>query len=364
MTYRAGIIGAGGIAGLGILGMHDPEEIGKKKVRTSHAGGYHASDDVELVAVADLNEETLTTFGEAWDVPPSGRYTSHERMLDEEELDVVSVCTPTLFHHDHVIDAAEIGDPDVIWCEKPIATSVADGRHMCETCDREGIELVVNHSFRFTDKLVTLKSLLDEDELIGDPRSASVQFRMELMRNSTHVIDSLVYLFDMQPQLVSGYISGENEVSEALDVGVEITDAGGGGYVVAEDGFYVNIDCTLPRNVSSMTYNVIGDRGKLYLNNDDGEWRYWRLEDGDHVETPLPGIDGAWTWEDDYTESFVNAASHLVDLLDGEVTNRSPGEEAVSSLAVIVGLYVSHYTDGRVRFPLETPLEDVTVTSW
>ena len=113
-----------------------------------------------------------------------------------------------------------------------------------------------------------------------------------------------------------------------------------------------------------MTYNVIGDRGKLYLNNDDGEWRYWRLEDGDHVETSLPGIEGAWTWEDDYTESFVNAASHLVDLLDGEVTNRSPGDEAVTSLAVIVGLYVSHYTDGRVRFPLETPLEDVTVTSW
>jgi hypothetical protein len=29
MTYSAGIIGTGGIAGMGILGMHDSSKIGK-----------------------------------------------------------------------------------------------------------------------------------------------------------------------------------------------------------------------------------------------------------------------------------------------------------------------------------------------
>ncbi|MFB6173893.1 MAG: gfo/Idh/MocA family oxidoreductase, partial [Halobacteriales archaeon] len=51
--YRAGIIGAGGIAGLGILGMHDEADIGRKKFTASHAGGYAATDDIDLVAVAD-----------------------------------------------------------------------------------------------------------------------------------------------------------------------------------------------------------------------------------------------------------------------------------------------------------------------
>jgi predicted dehydrogenase len=59
MGYRAGIIGTGGIAGMGILGMHDTEIIGKEKVRASHAGGYDAAADIDLVAVADIDEEKL-----------------------------------------------------------------------------------------------------------------------------------------------------------------------------------------------------------------------------------------------------------------------------------------------------------------
>jgi hypothetical protein len=42
-----------------------------------------------------------------------------------------------------------------------------------------------------------------------------------------------------------------------------------------------------------MSIQFIGSNGKLYLNNDDGEWRYWTLEDGDHIKQPLPGIEGA-----------------------------------------------------------------------
>jgi len=38
MTYNAGIIGTGGIAGMGILGMHDEDQIGEEKVTASHAG--------------------------------------------------------------------------------------------------------------------------------------------------------------------------------------------------------------------------------------------------------------------------------------------------------------------------------------
>jgi hypothetical protein len=113
-----------------------------------------------------------------------------------------------------------------------------------------------------------------------------------------------------------------------------------------------------------MTFNVVGSDGKLYLNNDDGEWRYWALEDGDHVETPLPGIEGSWTWEADYRDSFPNAVGHIVDVLDGATENESPGVEATRSLEVIVGFYLSHYTGGQIDLPLEEPLKDVAITSW
>jgi predicted dehydrogenase len=365
MVYEAGIIGTGGIAGMGILGMHDESVIGKEKIRASHAGGYDATEGMELVAVADVDEGNLERFGEAWGIPTDRRYAGHEAMLAAEELDAVSVCTPSFLHHRHTVDAARsAAAPDVVWCEKPIATSVTDAEEMIAASEETDTELVVNHSFRFTDKLRRLATLIREDDVLGDVHSVATQFRMELMRNSTHLLDTLVYLLDARAKRVSGYISGENEAMDSLGAEAEVDDAAGAGFALMDDGTFASIDCTVPRNDSSMMLHLIGSEGKVYMNNDDGEWRYWRLEDGDHVETPLPGIEGSWTWEEDYRNSFANAASHVTALLDGEADNRSTGREARRSLEIIVGLYVSHYTSSQVDIPLERPLRDIEIHSW
>jgi predicted dehydrogenase len=286
-------------------------------------------------------------------------------MLAAEDLDVVSVCTPSFLHHEHVVDAARsAAAPDVVWCEKPIASSVSDAEAMIEACDETGTELLVNHSFRFTDKLQTLRTLVQEEGLLGEVHSVSSQFRMELLRNSTHLLDTLVYLLDARAERVSGYISGENEAVESLGADRDVDDAAGGGFVVMDDGTFATVDCTIPRADSSMTIQFVGSEGKLYMNNDDGEWRYWRLDEGEHVEEPLPGIEGAWTWDRDYRDAFANAAHHVRALLDGEASNASTGREALRSLEIIVGFYVSHYANGQVSIPLDRPLQDVEITSW
>lgn len=365
MTYKAGIIGTGGIAGMGILGMHNEEVIGKEKIRASHAGGYNGTPDIELVAVADVDEEKLEQFSEAWEIPMAGRYTDHKKMMDTEDLDVVSVCTPSYLHHQHVIDAANSqSSPSVVWCEKPIGSQVSNATNAIEVCEDTNTELVINHSFRFTDKLQQLHRLINEKNILGEVYSVSAQFRMELLRNSTHLLDTLIYLLGTRAERIGGYINGQNEAVESLGADQTVDDAGGGGFVVMEDGTFVTIDCTIPREDSSMTFQFIGSEGKLYLNNDDGEWRYWRLEDGEHIEEPIPGIDGSWTWEKDYKESFANAANHISDLLGGTAVNHSTGVEATRSLEIIVGLYLSHYTNGQVEIPLERPLQDVCITSW
>lgn len=212
MTYKAGIIGTGGIAGMGILGMHDEDAIGTEKIRASHAGGYNATRSIDLVAVADVNREKLDQFGEAWDIPRDRRYVGHETMLKSEDLDTVSVCTPSLLHHEHVIDAAQSeASPDVIWCEKPIASSVSDAEEMINICEDADTELVVNHSFRFTDKQQELHRLIHKEDILGTVHAVTAQFRMELLRNSTHLIDTLLYLLDARASRVSGFINGDRK---------------------------------------------------------------------------------------------------------------------------------------------------------
>jgi predicted dehydrogenase len=136
MALKAGIIGTGGVAGLGLLGMHDADTIGEEKVDESHAGAYERSDRIDLIAAADVDETKLETFSSLWDIPPEYRYEGHDPMLEELDLDAVSVCSPTFLHHDHFVDAAQsAAAPDVIWCEKPIASSVSDAEEMVEELD-------------------------------------------------------------------------------------------------------------------------------------------------------------------------------------------------------------------------------------
>ena len=361
MTYRAGIIGTGGVAGMGILGVQDADEIGSTKVETSHAGGYASNKEIDLVAVADVEREKLDTFGEVWEIPEEQQYLGHEAMLDAEDLDVVSVCSPTYLHAEHAVDAARsAAAPDVVWCEKPLASSVADGEAAIEACEENSTELLVNHSFRFQPRFVRLRELIREEDLLGEIHAAHGAFRMELMRNSTHLLDTLAYLLDARARRVSGYITGEHEATDALGASEDVDDSGGGGTVVTDDGTFLTIDCTVPRADSTMFYHLVGNEGKLQINPEDDEWRFWSLEDGSHVEKPIPELGE----REGYERSFVNAATHVIDLLKNEAENRSPGREALRSLEIIAGFYISHYTGSHVTLPLDRPLRDVTIRSW
>lgn len=160
------------------------------------------------------------------------------------------------------------------------------------------------------------------DDLLGEIHAVSTQFRMELLHNSTHLLDTLVYLLDSRAACVSGYVTGENEAVDSLDIDRTVDDAGGGGYVITNVNTFITVDCTIPRNDLSMMNILFGTEGKLYTNNDDGECRYWSPEDGKHIEQPLPGIEGEWTWEDDYRAAFPAATEHIVELLEDGGENR------------------------------------------
>jgi len=360
MSRQAGIIGTGGVAGMGLLGVHDEDDIGTEPVDASHAGGYAESDAIDLVAVADIDEEKLERFGEVWDIPADRQYLGHEAMLEAEDLDVVSVATPTYLHHDHVVDAVRVGDPDAVWCEKPIASSVTDAREMIDDCAETDTALVVNHTSRFTDNMSTVREHVS-DGLIGDIQSITGLFRRELLRNSTHVLDTMVFMTGSRGEHVSGYLNGENDAVDALGASESVDDSGGGGHIVFEDGTFATVDCTASREASTYAYHFLGTDGRIEINIIDGSWRYWDLEDGYHVERELPGVEPD---PDEYAKGFANAVDHIDAVLAGDEQNRSSGEAAVRSLEIIVGLYVSDFTGGRVSLPLDRPLEDVTIKSW
>ena len=153
---KVGIVGAGAIGGLG-------------KRYNSHAGGYVRIEECEPVAIADIDGERPHQFGDEWEIASEHRYDTARQMYEKANLDVVSVTTHNLFHHQPVIEAAEAGIK-VIMVEKPLAISVEWGRKMVEACERAGSRLITEHTRRFLPPFKKLKKMI-KDGMIGEVRT-------------------------------------------------------------------------------------------------------------------------------------------------------------------------------------------------
>ena len=340
MAYSAAVIGVGGMG-------------------SAHCRELVQTSEIELVAMADVDPVILEEMGAQWNVPPERRYSSHEAMLRAEDPHCVTVASPTVFHADHVLDAVRLAEPAVIFCEKPIATSVADGDSMVRACADNDVQLLINHSRRWIDSYQTLASLVGEDQILGDVRSVTATWKNELLRNGTHLVDLLLSIMPGDAVLASGHQTAAGEFDDAI--ADDLDDGAAGGYVVFDDGAFMSIDLTLPRSIHTRTVTLVGTDGWMHIALQTGEWRYWERTDDGHTERTLDDIADGWS---DRGHALSHAYTNVVGLLDGHADNRSPGTEAVDTLSVLVGLAISSETASHVALPLVRPLRQVRVRTW
>lgn len=146
--FRVGVIGAGFGA-------------------VAHIPAYQRLDDFEVVAVVSGRAENARRAAEKAGVGWSG--DDYRRMLAEVDLDVVSVAAPGYLHHDMVIAAAGAGKHIV--CEKPMTTSVSQGREMLDAVRQAGVHAIMNFEFRLSPNRLRAKQLVDQG-VLGRPYDA------------------------------------------------------------------------------------------------------------------------------------------------------------------------------------------------
>jgi predicted dehydrogenase len=97
----------------------------------------HALDTgrTEVVALCDVYEPNLRRAVEALD-DPVDTYVDFRRILDRKDIDAVVVSSPDHWHAAHTVLACEAGKD--VFVEKPLATTVAEGRKMVEVARRTG----------------------------------------------------------------------------------------------------------------------------------------------------------------------------------------------------------------------------------
>ena len=133
--------------------------LGCGRIAKKHAQllGEGKIPHAKLVSVCDIEESRAQSFANRYGV---NYYTDIDEMLQKEEIDVVSILTPSGMHAKHTLHIASYKKHIVV--EKPMALTLSDADEMIKRCDENGVRLFVIKQNRYNVPVVQLKKALDE----------------------------------------------------------------------------------------------------------------------------------------------------------------------------------------------------------
>jgi len=127
------------------------------------------ANDVEIVGVADIRKHAAEETAKRYQVPNA--YADPNQMLADLKPDIVSVCTPNVYHKPWTIAALQAGAHVV--CEKPLTLTYRDAVEMYQVADAAGRVLYTSQSLRFMTHFQAAKQFADSGKL-GDVYYAEV----------------------------------------------------------------------------------------------------------------------------------------------------------------------------------------------
>lgn len=334
---RAGIVGTGGIAGAHARGLRE------------HAGR------VELVAGVDIDRGRLDKFCDTWDIP--GRYLSLTDMLEQEELDIVHLCTPPGFHAPDAIEALRAGV--TVLTEKPPCVSLEEFDRIVEAEKESTGHFVGIFQHRFGTAAQTVKRLIDAGSfgrpLVGicntlwyrDDAYYDVEWRGRwdtegggpTMGHGIHQIDLFAHLLgDWDEISAHAPRLARNVETEDMSVAFLTFQNGAVGSIVNS--------ILSPREVSYLRFDFSEatlELTHLYGHSVD-KWQY----------TPVPGIEpqDPPLWPPTEPEIKSGHAAQIGELLtsleNGEVP-ATTGQSLRRTMEIVTGIYASSFTGQRVK---------------
>ncbi len=156
------------------MGLLKAGVIGAGSIGDVHLSGYaSAKRDAVVWAICDTNLKRLEEMGEKYGVPSVRRYRDYRRMLENEPLDVVSICTPNVYHFEQARAAIERGIATLV--EKPMTLRLEDARALVHLAKRVGVKTMVAFSHRFVRMNMAAKRLLERGDL-GTPFMIRVRY--------------------------------------------------------------------------------------------------------------------------------------------------------------------------------------------
>ena len=139
--------------------------IGTGWIAEAHLLQYLKFPDVELVAMADLIPGKAERFCRRFGVDPAGIrfYPDHKSMLENEQLDAVSICTYNATHAPCAIDALNAGVNVLL--EKPFTVTLEEAVEVMRAEKKSGRILTIGFQPRMDKNMQQIKKIVESGAL-------------------------------------------------------------------------------------------------------------------------------------------------------------------------------------------------------
>jgi predicted dehydrogenase len=131
---------------------------------------FNALADCRLKFICDSNEKRLAHMQQLY--PNVEATVDFAQLLNDPGLDVIVICTPVRHHYGMAKASLLAGKHTFI--EKPMAESTAECEELIALADRQGLRLMVGHTFLFSPAVRKIKEIIDQGD-IGELRYISAR---------------------------------------------------------------------------------------------------------------------------------------------------------------------------------------------
>lgn len=314
-----------------------------KQAREDHLPGLLGSEFAELVAVCDVDAETVREI--QYEQRVHG-YTNFRELFESEDLDFVIVAVPHFAGRDVIECALERGVH--VLKEKPFATSLAEAYGLVRLCEDAGVELMVTLQRRFNPIYTTFCQLYDQ---IGRPFVIDAEYTIYtedpasgwrgevslagggcIIDMGYHMIDMLLWYFGLPDRVLADFSAAARP---DLYYDAEDTASILFGYDSGLFGTVLLSRCIAPK---TERIRVVGSRGMVCLE----RGRIQRLR-GDGTVIESLSREQAWP------AAATNQIDYFCRVICGERPNLSGPRDHLVHAGFIHACYTSRQTGGFVK---------------
>ncbi|MBW3541852.1 MAG: Gfo/Idh/MocA family oxidoreductase [Planctomycetes bacterium] len=359
-------------------------------IGSTRKGGYgHGLDTAfqgvaraKIVAVADDDPVGLAAAGKRLGVEKL--YVDYRALLKRERPDIVCIGPRWVTERVPMVEAAAAAGCH-IYCEKPLAGTLADADRILAACTQGGVKVAVAHQWRATPPIrQAIRDVRAQKygrllRVWARPKDDARGGGEELIVHGTHLFDMLIALAG-PPRWAAAHIAvGDRDATrEDAREGTEPVGPIAGNSIAATFGFdrgvraFYDSTANLHRAGQTPPENLYG----LRLECEQAQLCFWPPGDVYVYASPVvqPDRDDL-TWEKQWIEDWHFTPEHqprdvrrewipvgnrtlAADLIAAIEENRDPftsGKNALYITEMVQGVYASHLTEGR-RLPI--PLRD------